>query len=135
MSCCGGKCSEDSSPSKSRYPAPLDPLKCVDRKKWKNLSGQRQDFCSKRNDDDDGDYVYTGSKLVALDFPIGGIGAGNIFLQGDGTLGQFTIVNQCREETEMVACMPACFFAMSTSSGKNFVLSAPTTYDLSLIHI
>ena len=53
--------------------------------------------------------VYAGNKLVAVDFPIGGIGAGNIFLQGDGTIGQFTIVNQCREETEMVACMPSCF--------------------------
>eukprot|EP00938_MAST-03A_sp_MAST-3A-sp1_P004255 g4255.t1 len=128
MSCCGGKCPSPS--NSSRYPTPVDPLKCGDGKKWKNLPGQRQNFSSKRNGDVYDPYVYVGNKLVAVDFPIGGIGAGNIFLQGDGTIGQFTIVNQCREETEMVACMPSCFFGMSTSAGQNFLLSAPTTYEI-----
>ena len=103
-SCCGGKCDSSSSSSgKTRYPKPLDPL--VDNKrKWKEISGQLQHFSSsKRNDVSDDPYTYSGSNLVAVDFPIGGIGAGNVFLQGDGTLGQFTIVNQCREETEATA--------------------------------
>ena len=69
--------------------------------------------------------------MAAVDFPLGGFGAGNVIIGGDGTLQQWLVVNQVREETEAKADMPGTFFAVSANDGSgahSFVLSAPTTY-------
>lgn len=146
MSCCGGKCSAGVDPShtpfgkksgegRSRYPVPLPSML---RGTWKQDPAFPQfsvaSSSTKASDNDDDEYTYEGSRLCAVDFPLGGFGTGHLFLQGDGTLGQFAIVNQVKEETEPVACMPSCFFGIQgeTTSGTSlgqFVLSAPTTYE------
>ena len=76
-------------------------------------------------------FTHEGANLAAVDFPLGGFGAGHLTVGGDGTLQQFCIVNQVRSETLPKACMPASFFAISANDGtgeQSFVLSAPTTY-------
>jgi uncharacterized protein (DUF608 family) len=59
-----------------------------------------------------------------VDFPIGGFGAGNVVLAGDGTLQKWTVVNQVRMTSED---MPACFFGVS-AAGQSFALISPETY-------
>ena len=44
--------------------------------------------------DDDDPFTYTGKNLYAIDFPLGGFGAGNINIAGDGSLQHWTILNQ-----------------------------------------
>jgi len=76
-------------------------------------------------------FTYAGAHLAALDFPIGGFGAGNVKLDGDGTLQKWTVVNQAKAT---LINMPNCFFAISsaptdsTGQVQSFVLSSPETY-------
>ena len=72
-------------------------------------------------------FTYSGANLAACDFPIGGFGAGNVILHGDGTLQGWTVVNQVRSETLPMHDIPACFFGI-TADDHSFVLASPETY-------
>lgn len=143
MSCCGGKCSSGVDPTfspyekkkTSRYPDPERHPSDLKGTFRENTSFPQYRTSTKTSDDDDDDpYTYRGANLCAVDFPLGGFGTGHIFLQGDGTLGQFAIVNQVKEESEPVNCMPSCLFGISGETASKslgqFVLSAPTTYTI-----
>ncbi|MFO8079661.1 MAG: GH116 family glycosyl-hydrolase [Armatimonadota bacterium] len=58
--------------------------------------------------------VYSGEALRALALPIGGIGAGNCALAGDGTLRQWQIFNQVNH----TAFLPGTFFGVRAQSGR-----------------
>ncbi|MGI5819876.1 MAG: GH116 family glycosyl-hydrolase [Armatimonadota bacterium] len=57
--------------------------------------------------------VYSGEALRALALPIGGIGAGNFALAGDGTLRQWQIFNQVNH----TAFLPGTFFGVRVQAG------------------
>ncbi len=57
--------------------------------------------------------VYTGESLRSVAMPMGGIGAGNFALAGDGTLRQWQIFNQVNH----TAFLPDTFFAVWARSG------------------
>ena len=44
--------------------------------------------------DPDAPWEYSGARLNAIQFPLGGFGTGQILLQGDGTLQGWTIQNE-----------------------------------------
>jgi len=57
--------------------------------------------------------VYTGESLRCVAMPMGGIGAGNFALAGDGTLRQWQIFNQVNH----TAFLPDTFFAVWARPG------------------
>lgn len=68
------------------------------------------------DDDDDDPWIYRGKRLQALNFPIGGFGAGNILLQGDGSLQGWTVQNQFHNpEYTPLNKLPGNMFALSVS--------------------
>ena len=48
--------------------------------------------------DGDDPWEYVGDRLKACNFPLGGFGTGRVLLRGDGTLGEWTVVNQHRTD-------------------------------------
>jgi non-lysosomal glucosylceramidase len=58
--------------------------------------------------------VYSGEALRAVAMPMGGIGAGNFALAGDGTLRQWQVFNQVNH----TAFLPGTFFAVRVQSGR-----------------
>ncbi len=58
--------------------------------------------------------VYSGASLRCLAMPMGGIGAGNFALAGDGTLRQWQILNQVNH----TAFLPDTFFAIWARAGR-----------------
>lgn len=89
-----------------------------------------------RQEGADDAFTYSGANLAACQFPLGGFGTGYVILGGDGTLQAYNIVNQVREETEPMHCMPAGFFAVSAAAGaagggataQSVLLASPETY-------
>ena len=57
--------------------------------------------------------TYSGESLRAIAMPIGGIGAGNLSLAGDGTLRQWQVFNQVNH----TAYLPGTFFGVRVQSG------------------
>ena len=84
-----------------------------------------------RKSKDDAPFTYAGEHLAACSFPLGGFGAGNVLLHGDGTLQGWTVVNQTRAEDLPLDCMPSNFFAISatpadgSAAAQCFALSTP----------
>lgn len=80
---------------------------------------------------------YSEEHLAAVAFPLGGLGSGNAFLLGDGSLGGWTVVNQVRAEKLPMHCMPGCFFGVSACTGgaeaseQSYALLTPQNYTLS----
>ncbi len=58
--------------------------------------------------------VYRGPSLRAVAMPMGGVGAGNFALAGDGTLRQWQIFNQVNHS----AFLPGTFFAIRAQGGR-----------------
>ena len=115
-----------------RYPQPSSPY---NSQRWATPAapGHRQHDAPPRSlDAPPADpWTHAGANMAAVDFPLGGFGAGNVCIGGDGTLQQWLVVNQVREETKAKADMPGTFFAVSANDGSGahcFVLSAPTTF-------
>ena len=84
-------------------------------------------------------FVYAGAHLHACNFPLGGFGCGRVLLCGDGTLKEWTVVNQCRSDDggpwdarQPLHCMPANFFAVSATpqggAKQTYALISPQTY-------
>ena len=84
-------------------------------------------------------FVYTGEHLCACNFPLGGFGCGHVLLCGDGTLKDWTVVNQCRQDDggpgdapSPLHCMPSNWFAVSaTAQGQakqTYALISPENY-------
>ena len=65
-----------------------------------NLPDQFEDYAYRQqaniNVDQDPPFTYSGAKLAACQFPVGGFGTGYVILGGDGTLQAYNIVNQVR---------------------------------------
>jgi hypothetical protein len=92
-------------------------------------------------EDEAAPFEYSGEYLRACHFPLGSFGCGRVLLCGDGTLQDWTIVNQFRnsdggpgdEGTQPVDDMPANFFAISTKPAaggekQSFALVSPQNY-------
>lgn len=61
-------------------------------------------------------FTYTGSNLYAIDFPLGGFGAGNVNLAGDGSLQHWSILNQVQVNGNWRDNpMPACWFGIQAA--------------------
>eukprot|EP00931_Biecheleriopsis_adriatica_P045585 TRINITY_DN26102_c0_g1_i2.p1 TRINITY_DN26102_c0_g1~~TRINITY_DN26102_c0_g1_i2.p1 ORF type:complete len:944 (+),score=138.92 TRINITY_DN26102_c0_g1_i2:64-2895(+) len=86
--------------------------------------------------DDLATFTFAGEHLAACNFPLGGIGAGQVILQGDGTLQGWTCLNQPDMKGDMTPApsqnVPACFFGVSaTPEGEqpqSFILATPQNY-------
>jgi non-lysosomal glucosylceramidase len=129
--CCGGKpcggggCGPDE--VESRYPDVTGP---IDPSVWaRSATGTDQfsDYSKSSETTSDQAYTYAGAQLGAFAFPLGGFGAGHLVLRGDGTLQKWCVVNQIREESQPLDCMPGCFFGVS-AGGQAYVLASPETY-------
>jgi uncharacterized protein (DUF608 family) len=74
-------------------------------------------------------FSYSGERLRALSFPLGGIGTGTVALCGDGGLRQWQIFNNINHN----AHVPHSFFAVSVREGKReaaaYVLQSNDWYD------
>ena len=134
--CCGGKpCFSSSSAglrAASRYPSPQVNLKSSQWKKpappaVPQFDDAHRSNTNPTNSDDDDPYVYSGDRLNAFAFPLGGFGTGHLVLRGDGTLQKWCVVNQTRHEALPLNDMPATFFAIR-SEGQAFLLASPETY-------
>lgn len=63
---------------------------------------------------DEDPWTYRGRRLLALNFPLGGFGTGNILLQGDGTLQGWTIMNNFHNpEYTPLHKLPGNIFALT----------------------
>ena len=136
--CCsnGGPCCPP--PHASRYP--IQAQIPIDTALWAQpqlpASPQHQNQNQNQNKKSK-PFTYSGQNLAALDFPVGGFGAGNVKLAGDGSLQKWTVVNQAKST---LVNMPNCFFAISTTpmstendvvdveQSQSFILSSPETY-------
>tara|TARA_B100000795_G_C22777444_1_gene430680 strand:+ start:98 stop:1711 length:1614 start_codon:yes stop_codon:yes gene_type:complete len=133
--CAGGSCEP-----KSRYP--VQPKITISNKDWKQPAspaspqfnqgccGANSTCCGPKNTASP-PFTYSGANLAAVDFPVGGFGAGNVKIAGDGTIDKYTILNQ---PAECISFMPNNFFGISTAPTNNpsqkqsFVLQSPETY-------
>jgi hypothetical protein len=94
-------------------------------------------------DDDDDEaaepFEYSGEHLQACNFPLGSFGTGRVLLCGDGTMKEWTVVNQVRTDDggpgdapQPLDDMPANFFAISATpaGGKvqTYALVTPQNY-------
>ena len=90
-------------------------------------------------EDDPEPFEYTGQHLSACNFPLGSFGTGRVLLCGDGTLKEWTVVNQVRgddggpgDAPQPLNDMPCNFFAVSATpqGGKKqtFALVTPQNY-------
>ena len=76
-------------------------------------------------------FTYSGANLNAIDFPVGGFGAGNVKISGDGTLQNYSNVNQPNAST---VHMPNNFWGISAAPAnsptktQSFVLASPETF-------
>ena len=84
------------------------------------------------DDEDENYWKFTGDRLSACNFPLGGFGCGRVLLAGDGTLKEWTVVNQCRADDggpgdapQPLNDMPANFFGVSTSGKQAYALISP----------
>ena len=85
MACCGGRpCG--SYRAQSRYPAPIADR---DPGNWKTAPQPAANQFAEVpivECQENPPFTYSGKTLAACDFPLGGFGAGNVILRGDGTL-------------------------------------------------
>ena len=96
---CGGAAAPEDA---ARAPVSRYPPAHRDSHSWMAAPGAAPQFESWGDDvappPPPGPYDYTGEHLNACNFPLGGFGAGQVILQGDGTLQGWTVVNQCRSD-------------------------------------
>ena len=69
----------------------------------RRTNGERSGNLRRRADDEDDDgagepFEYSGEHLAACNFPLGSFGTGRILLCGDGTMKEWTVVNQVRTD-------------------------------------
>ena len=94
-------------------------------------------------DDDDDEaaepFEYSGEHLQACNFPLGSFGTGRVLLCGDGTMKEWTVVNQVRTDDggpgdapQPLDDMPANFFAISATpaggKAQTYALVTPQNY-------
>ncbi len=90
--------------------------------------------CAGTGSDED-PWTYSGPRLQALEFPIGGFGTGQILLQGDGTLQGWTITNTFHNpEYSPLYNLPGNLFGVQATVKGNdplsYVLQTPQNYTL-----
>jgi len=131
--------------AQSRYPKVLP--RAHSWKAAENGAPQFEDYddgLRRRADDEDDDgagepFEYSGEHLAACNFPLGSFGTGRILLCGDGTMKEWTVVNQVRTDDggpgdapQPLDDMPANFFAISATpaggKAQSFALVTPQNY-------
>ena len=130
--CSGSTCCP--APEASRYPIP-PPIR-ISSSMWANpelpASPQFNSPPSRSPPPKkDPPFTYSGANLNAIDFPVGGFGAGNVKISGDGTLQNYSNVNQPKAST---VHMPNNFWGISAAPAnsptktQSFVLASPETF-------
>ena len=73
------------------------------------------------NNNNNSPYQYSGDHLYALEFPLGGIGTGNVMLTGTGSLQRWTVMNQTLSngQTFRDNPMPCGWFGVEWNTQKN----------------
>jgi len=103
MSCCadgkpcGGHVGGEAGLEGGRYPTPVG----EEEERWMASPGAERQHVAGGGEAAPQltpEFTYSGAHLAACNFPLGGFGAGQVILQGDGTLQGWTVVNQCRAD-------------------------------------
>lgn len=144
MSCCHGKkCCEPAGyvePAKSAQSVSRYPPVTKSGRSWASAAApahaQFEDPWPPKPKGDGKGFVYEGEHLAACNFPLGGFGAGQVHLQGDGTLQGWHVLNQEDTKGDMMPKptqnVPACFFAISAAAEgeqpHNYLLATPQNY-------
>lgn len=124
MACCSNKsggCGPTSTPAEGRYPSVIKP----EPTQWKRARHVEDQFeagypHTMLDETSSDPYTYSGENLAGINFPLGGFGAGQVELVGDGTLGGWLVLNQQDNKDQLGPLpsqnVPDCFFAVSAEA-------------------
>jgi len=116
-----GGCTPSYTSDESRYPSTINP----EPTKWKKARNVEDQFepgypHTMLDETSSDPYTYAGEQLAGINFPLGGFGAGQVELVGDGTLQGWLVLNQQDNKDQLGPLpsqnVPSCFFAVSAEA-------------------